>query len=315
MYISPPRLEDARMKLGRIAVFALLAVLPGCGDAPTPTAAARAPDAPRLAATYRVQVNCPLVLYVGNSGFCNAQGYDVNNFPTSSLAFYTSGNPSSVSVSGSMVTANAPSGATITAWIDGVRGYAYVSVQYTPVLTSVAVTPTPTSVNRYYTRQLTAKGYDQYGAQMSGLSFSWSSSNTAVATVNSSGLVYGASAGSATITASTGGTSGAASVSVVIPSVSAGISGPSSVPRNQATQFTGTGSGGSGPYTYEWRKRSGSSSTWNAWESWTSPSTSNTTWVYVANCGVNRVELELRVTDSLGATGSTSYTFYVTNAC
>lgn len=303
------------MKLGRLAVFALLAVLPGCEDASAPTAAVKAPDTPLLSTTYSVRVTCPLVLSVGSSGYCNAQGYDINGYPTGGLAFYSSSNPSAVTVSGSMVTAHAPGGATITAWINSARGSTYISVPTPQVLTSVAVTPNPTSVAQYASRQLTATAYDQNGNAMSGQTFTWSSSNTAVATVSSSGVVYGASPGSATITASTGGKSGSTSVSVVIPSVSAGISGPSSVPRATATQFTGTAYGGSGPYTYSWRKRFGSSSTWNAWEAWTSASTSNTTWVYVANCGVNRVELELRVTDSTGATGSTGYTFYVTNAC
>jgi hypothetical protein len=303
------------MKLGRFAAFAMFAALSGCGG-DAPTTAIQAPDEPLLGATFRVQVNCPGVLYVGNSGSCWAQGYDFNNSPTSSFGYFTSNNPSSVAVtSNGVVTAYAPSGATITAWVDGVQGSAYVSVPYTPVLTSVAVTPNPASVSRYYTRQLTAKGYDQYGAQMSGLSFTWSSSNTAVATVNSSGLVYGAAVGSATITATSGGKSGSATVNVVLPSVSAGISGPSSIQRNTTYQFTGSASGGTAPYTYQWRKRYGTSSYWNGWEGWYSTGTTNSTSIYVSPCGVNRAELELRVTDSTGAVGSTSVTFYITNPC
>lgn len=302
------------MKLGRFTVLPLAAFLLSCGEAPTTMVTA--PDAPPLlSSTYRVQVSCPVLLYVGSYGFCSAQGYDINNNPTSSLGFFSSNNPGSVSVSGSMVTANAPSGATIWATVDGVQGQAFVAVSYTPVLTSASVTPTPTSVNRFYTRQFTAKGYDQYGAQINGLSFTWSSSNTGVATVNSSGLAYGVSTGSATISASSGGVSGSASLSVVVPSLSAGISGPSSVPRNQSATYTASASGGTGSYTYEWRKRSGNFSFWNAWGSWSSPSSSNSTTNTVTACGISRAEVEARVTDSQGATGGTSYTYYVTNAC
>lgn len=302
------------MKLGRFTVLPLAALLLSCGEAPTPTLTA--PDAPPLlSTTYRVQVSCPVLLYVGSYGFCSAQGYDINNNPTSSLGFFSSSNPGSVSVSGSMVTANAPSGATIWATVDGVQGQTFVAVSYTPVLTSVSVTPTPTSVNRYHTRQLTAKGYDQYGVQMNGLSFIWSSSSTAVATVNSSGLAYGVSVGSASISASSGGVSGSASLSVTVPALSTGISGPSSVPRNQSATYTASASGGTGAYTYEWRKRTGNFSFWNAWGSWSSPSSTNTTSNTVTACGINRVEVEVRVTDSASATGGTSYTYYVTNAC
>lgn len=302
------------MKTGRFAVVSLLLLLTSCGD--EPTSAIHAPDAPLLGATFRVQVNCPGVLYVANSGSCWAQGYDFNNSPTNNFGYFTSNNPSAVSVTtAGVVTAWGPPGATITAFIDGVPGSTYVSVPYTPVLTSVGVTPTPATVTRYYTRQLTAKGYDQYGAQMSGLSFSWSSSNTSVATVNSSGSVYGANVGSATITATSGGKSGSATVDVVLPSISTGISGPSTVQRNTMYTYTASASGGTGSYTYQWRKRFGSSSTWNGWEPWYGTGNNSSTYLNVSACGVNRGELELRVTDSNGAGGSTSLTYYITNPC
>jgi hypothetical protein len=63
----------------------------------------------------------------------------------------------------------------------------------------------PTSANLYTgnTQQLTATKFDQYGNTISA-SLTWSSSNTSIATVNSSGLVTAVGAGTAIITASSG---------------------------------------------------------------------------------------------------------------
>lgn len=70
----------------------------------------------------------------------------------------------------------------------------------TPVATSITLTPLNAGINVSGTVQLTAAVLDQFGNDM-GLTASWTTSNAAVATVNSSGLVTGVSAGSATITA------------------------------------------------------------------------------------------------------------------
>lgn len=55
------------------------------------------------------------------------------------------------------------------------------------------------------TKQLQATAYDQQNRPLQGLSFFWSSANTAVASVDQTGLLTGASPGSAMITASIGG--------------------------------------------------------------------------------------------------------------
>lgn len=76
----------------------------------------------------------------------------------------------------------------------------------TPVLSFILITPPTFSLAEAETVQLTATGYDQFGNVMAGLTFSWASSASGVASVNSStGLVTGVAAGDATITASTSG--------------------------------------------------------------------------------------------------------------
>jgi len=99
----------------------------------------------------------------------------------------------------------------------------------TPVFTSVAVTPASPSVAVGSTTTLTATAKDQSGATFAGApAATWSSSNTAAATVDpATGVVTGVSNGSATITASiTVGSvtkSGFQQVSVVTPSANGNV--------------------------------------------------------------------------------------------
>ena len=62
--------------------------------------------------------------------------------------------------------------------------------------------------------QLTGTAQDASGNTISGKTFSWSSADQSVATVNSSGLVTAVANGSATVTATTDGVNGTATVVV-----------------------------------------------------------------------------------------------------
>jgi uncharacterized protein YjdB len=99
---------------------------------------------------------------------------------------------------------------TITATSEGVSGTATIIVG----ISSVTITPTPTSVAVGQTRQLTAVARDALGAIVSGVTFTWASSNTATATVSASGLVTGRAAGTVNISASIGAVSGSVPVTV-----------------------------------------------------------------------------------------------------
>ncbi len=70
---------------------------------------------------------------------------------------------------------------------------------------SVAVTPTQVSVAATTTTPLTAVAKDAGGNVLSGKAFTWSSSNSSVASVNALGVVTGVSTGTATVTASAEG--------------------------------------------------------------------------------------------------------------
>jgi len=90
--------------------------------------------------------------------------------------------------------------ATITATSEGKSGTATLHVNLAPVA-SVVVTPVTATINKGQTVQLSAQARDAATHALAGRTFTWTSSNNNIATVDSSGLVTGVNAGSVTITA------------------------------------------------------------------------------------------------------------------
>lgn len=87
-----------------------------------------------------------------------------------------------------------------------------------PRLTTISISPTGGNLGIGQAETFSAEGRDQNGAAMGGLSFTWSSSSSTVATV-AGGVVTGLTAGTTSITASSGGiTSSAVTVTVVVVS-------------------------------------------------------------------------------------------------
>jgi uncharacterized protein YjdB len=113
-----------------------------------------------------------------------------------------------------LVTATAAGSATITATSEGKSGTATVTVTVAPVA-SVTVTPAPASVAVGQTLQLTATPKDANGNPLTGRVVTWATSNAAVATVSTGGLVSGLVVGTATITATSEGQSGSSAITVV----------------------------------------------------------------------------------------------------
>lgn len=88
----------------------------------------------------------------------------------------------------------------------------------TPVATSIAVTPSShTLATIGATVQLTATVRDQNNNPMTGQAVTWTSVNTAVATVSGNGLVTAVSNGTSQITARSGNASGSANITVAEP--------------------------------------------------------------------------------------------------
>lgn len=86
-----------------------------------------------------------------------------------------------------------------------------------PVVASVTVSPPSASIEEGDTRQFTARALDSDNAEITGKTFAWSSSNTTVATINSSGLATARNAGSTMISATVDGVSGEATLTVTEP--------------------------------------------------------------------------------------------------
>jgi trimeric autotransporter adhesin len=138
---------------------------------------------------------------------------------TDRVVVWTSSNDAVASVSpGGVVTGKAAGTATITATSEGVSGSSAVTITATvAAVASVTVDPPTASVSIGQTTTLAATVKDASGNVLTGRSVTWSTSNSGVATVSSSGEVTGVSAGSTTITATSEGKSGTATVTVVVP--------------------------------------------------------------------------------------------------
>ena len=152
---------------------------------------------------------------LGRTRQLSAQARDSGGSGVGGKSFaWASGNPAVATVSSAgQVTAVANGTAMITAATDGVSTSALVSVSQ--VIASIAVTPTAlTFAALGQTHQVTAAARDSLGNAIDGNIFSWSSSNSAVASVNASGLVTAVANGPATITAVAGGVSGSTAVTV-----------------------------------------------------------------------------------------------------
>src|SRR6266566_2823478 len=114
-----------------------------------------------------------------------------------------------------VATAAATGSTTIAATSEGHSGTATLTVTAVTVpVASVTVSPASASVQAGQAVQLTATPKDASGNPLTGRTVTWTSSNTSVATVNSSGLVSCVVAGSATITATSEGQSGTSAVTV-----------------------------------------------------------------------------------------------------
>jgi uncharacterized protein YjdB len=158
---------------------------------------------------------------------------------------WTSSDPSVASVAPSgesaMVTGLKAGTATITATsTENSDMHADASVRVMPgAVARIVVTASAAQVTAYATLALRAVALDAAGDTLSGTTFSWSSSNSSVASVSGSGVVTGVAPGAVSMTAMSGSiTSSAYALTVVNPPAAAvAISAPSSsIPTHGTTQ-------------------------------------------------------------------------------
>ena len=180
-------------------------------------------------------------LYVGQTVQLTATPRDSAGTPlTGRVVTWSSGSTGVATVNGSgLVTGVGAGSATITAASGGKTGTSAITVQSVSV---ASVTVSPASASRFVgqTVQLTATPKDSAGNPLTGQTIAWSSDNSTVASVSTSGLVTASAAGSATITAASGGKSGTSAITVaIVPVASVAVSPASpSVAVGSAVQLT-----------------------------------------------------------------------------
>ena len=121
---------------------------------------------------------------------------------------------------GGLATGIGPGGTTIQATVGSISGSTNLTVT-SPALVSIVVTPANPTVVAGATQQFTATGtYSDESTQNLTGSVTWSSTNTAAATITSGGLATGVATGTTTIQATSGSISGSTglTVSATLPS-------------------------------------------------------------------------------------------------
>jgi len=182
-------------------------------------------------------------LLIGEATTAVATVKDANgNVLTGRAMTWSSSDPTVATVSATGGVVGLSTGtASITAASEGRSGSATVTVTVAPVA-SVSVSFGSSTIDVGATTQATATLYDANGNVLTGRAINFSSDNTSVATVSTSGLVRGVSAGSANITATSEGRNGSATVTVIsVPTASVTVSLTSStIAVGSTTQATAT---------------------------------------------------------------------------
>ena len=118
--------------------------------------------------------------------------------------------------SGGLVTGTGPGLATLVASLSGVTGSSRITVLPAPVA-SVVVSPNPATLFLGGgSSAFTATARDGAGGVIPGRTFTWTTADPSVATVNAAGQVQPVAVGSTTVTARTGGVSGTSTVTVIV---------------------------------------------------------------------------------------------------
>ena len=154
---------------------------------------------------------------------------------------WSSSNTAAATVSQSgVVSGVAPGNATITATSEGKSGTSAVTVTAPAPAPVATVTVAPTSANLTVnaTQQITATPRDAQGNALTGRQVTWSSANTAIATVSSTGLITAKAVGGTTVTATSEGKTGTVTVTVAAPTVGSVAVTPTSVTLNIAGSTT-----------------------------------------------------------------------------
>ncbi|HVS59675.1 MAG TPA: Ig-like domain-containing protein [Gemmatimonadaceae bacterium] len=195
-------------KLSRVVAAALISTtLLSCGGG-------RDTTAPPTLATLSVSV-LPATFAVGQSATATAQGLDQfgASISTGVVSWSTESSAIATVNANGVVVGVSPASTNVIATGGGKQAQALVTVILPPVAI-VTVSPATAAVAIGATQQLTANTLDGSGNPLTGRQVTWTSSNESRATVSSTGLVTGVTAGPATITATSEGNAGTSQIIV-----------------------------------------------------------------------------------------------------
>ena len=162
-----------------------------------------------------------------------------------STVTWSSSNSAIASVIAGVITGNSAGTANITASLNGASSLNTVVTVTAATLTGITISPTAPSVAKGITQQFSAQGTFNNGTTGNiTTSVTWNSSNTAIATLNASGLATTTGQGTTNITASlSGATSNIAVLTVTAPVLTSIAVTPANpnVPRGTTQQFSASG--------------------------------------------------------------------------
>ena len=195
-----------------IALVAAVTLVKGCGDGDSPTE----PPRPTTVAVSPARAE---LMALGETVQLTAEVRDQNaGVMAGTTVTWSSTGVATVDASG-LVTAAGNGTASIMARAGEALGTAVVTVMQSVV--SVEVSPSTETITALgSTLQLAAEAFDENGHAVAGTEFLWESSDGAVVTVDSLGLVTAVENGEATITARAGNAEGTAVVTVMQSAVS-----------------------------------------------------------------------------------------------
>lgn len=213
------------MKKWLLLLVTCLVMLPGCGGGSPQASSGGGNSGPTLQSIQISGLSGSVV--AGQNLQLKATATYSNNTSSdvTSTATWSSSDTNIATVaSGGVLTAKASGQCSVTAKIGTIGGSAAVSVN--PALVSIAVTPSSPSVAASTQEQFVATGsYSDNSTQNLTSQVTWTSSNSAVATVSTSaptqGMASALSAGTSTVTATLGSVSGSTLLTVTSATVTA----------------------------------------------------------------------------------------------
>jgi hypothetical protein len=235
------RMNTASRLASTLALSAIVVVAASCGGGGNGDGTTTPPGT-----VARVDITAPSpTMEVGQNMQVSVRYFDASSSQLSGRAVsYTTSNSTVATVNTSgLVSAIGPGFVTVTATVDGVQGNLPVAVTTVPVF-FIAITPASPSVRQGETLTLSAQPQNQIGLPITGRTITWSSANTAIATITQGGVVTGVTPGNVYVRASTEGRVDSVNLrvrSLVTPSIT-GTSSTTLVPGGTGS-LTGTNFG------------------------------------------------------------------------